>query len=68
MKLAEEIVARPPQTVRISKRLVRNASQSSLHEALDQGAMAQAVLTGSDDQKEAVAALMERRMGEYIGR
>lgn len=67
LALAEEIAARPPQTVRLSKRLIRDATQSSLQTALDLGAMAQAVLTGSADQREAVKALGERRAGEFTG-
>ncbi len=67
-RLADEIAARPPQTVRMSKRLVRDASETSLHEALNMGAMAQAVLTGSDDQKEAAAAMKEKRDADFSGR
>ena len=68
LALADEIATRAPQTVRLSKRLIRAADQASLHTALDLGAMAQAVLTGSDDQREAVAALVGRRKGEFTGR
>ncbi|MDB5446964.1 MAG: hypothetical protein JWQ97_2281, partial [Phenylobacterium sp.] len=40
----------------------------SLHAALDMGAMAQAVLTGSADQREAVAATVGRRPAEFQAR
>jgi enoyl-CoA hydratase/carnithine racemase len=65
LDLADEIAQRPPHTVRLSKRLIRNAAETSLQAALDMGAMAQAVLTGSVDQKEAAAALFARRPGDF---
>ena len=65
MRLARDIATRSPQTVRLSKKLIRNAMQSSLQTALDMGALAQAVLTGSSDQVEAVAALTERRPANF---
>ncbi|MBT4160342.1 MAG: enoyl-CoA hydratase [Gammaproteobacteria bacterium] len=68
LALAEQIAKRPPQTVRLSKKLIRDADQLSFHEALDLGAMAQAVLTGSDDQQESAAAMRERRDGNYQSR
>ena len=67
LALAADIASKPPHTVRLSKRLIRDATQCSLETALDLGALAQAVLTGSQDQREAVAATMERRRGTYIG-
>ncbi len=67
MKLAEEICKRSPHAVRLSKKLIRDADRTSFHEALDLGAMGQAILTGTRDQREAVAALKERRDGDFEG-
>ena len=67
-KLASEIAARSPHTVRLSKRLIRDSDHCSFHEALEMGALAQAVLTGTEDQREAVLALKERREGQFQGR
>ncbi len=67
LDLAQEIAERPPQTVRLSKRLIRDAMQTSLDGALTLGALAQAVLTGSADQREAVAATTGRRKAEFTG-
>jgi len=65
--LADSIAKRPPQTVRLSKKLIRDAEHLSFHDALDLGAMAQAVLTGSSDQTEAAAAMREQRDGDFTG-
>ncbi len=67
LELAASISKRPPQTVRLSKKLIRDAEHLSFHDALDLGAMAQAVLTGSEDQAEAAAAMRERRDGDFTG-
>lgn len=66
-QLAVEISRRPPHTVRLSKRLLRDAMVTSLETSLSLGAMAQAIVTGSGDQVEAVSALMERRTPEFTG-
>jgi len=68
LTLADDIAARPPHTVRLSKRLLRNAMETSLQTALDMGALAQAVLTGSQDQREAASATIERRKPAFHGR
>ena len=67
LKLAEEIAGKPPQTVRLSKKLIRDGMEASLQSALSMGAMAQALLTGTADQREAVAALTERRKPVFQG-
>ena len=66
--LAQEIATKSPHAVRLSKRLIRDALTASLDNALSMGAMAQAVLTGTDDQRKAIAALTERREAEFEGR
>ena len=68
LELANDISSRSPHAVRLSKRLLRNAAATSLQTALDMGAMAQAVLTGSHDQLEAVAATIERRDPKFEAR
>lgn len=68
LNLANDIASRSPHAVRISKRLLRNAGETSLHTALDMGALAQAVLTGSHDQLEAAAATINRRDAAFEDR
>lgn len=63
-----DIGSRSPHAVRLSKHLLRNAEATSLQTALDMGALAQAVFTGSHDQLEAVAATIERRDPEFEAR
>jgi enoyl-CoA hydratase/carnithine racemase len=67
LTLAEDIAAQAPHTVRLSKRLLRDAAELSLESALSMGAMAQAVLTGSSDQREAISALTTRRKPVFTG-
>lgn len=45
-----DIGSRSPHAVRLSKHLLRNAEATSLQTALDMGALARAVFTGSHDQ------------------
>ena len=67
LKLAGEIAEKSPQAVRLSKKLIRDGMEASLQSALSMGAMAQAVLTGTADQREAVAALVARRKASFEG-
>ena len=65
MALADQIANRAPHTVRLSKRLIREGMSVDLEAALALGALAQAVLTGSPDQREAVDATIAKRPGVF---
>lgn len=65
LALAQEVAEKSPQAVRLSKRLIRDAQVSTLENALSMGSMAQAVVTGSPDQREAVAALIGKRPAKF---
>lgn len=68
MTLARQIAAFPPKSVRLNKRLVRRSAESDLDTALELAAGFQAIVQSSADQKEAVAALLDRRLPRFEGR
>lgn len=65
--LAARIAANPPHAVRMTKRLLRQASVSSLPQILEASAAMQALAHATADHEEAVAAFTQRRPAEFIG-
>ena len=63
--MAKTIVAFPPKSVRLNKRLIRQSM--SLTECLELSAAFQAIVQNTADQKEAVAALVEKRQARFTG-
>jgi 2-(1,2-epoxy-1,2-dihydrophenyl)acetyl-CoA isomerase len=68
MSIAAAIAALPPRSVRLAKRLLRQSSRSDLPSALDLAATYQSIVQHTSDQREAVAAFVERRAPRYEGR
>jgi enoyl-CoA hydratase/carnithine racemase len=66
--LAGEIVAKPPQALRIAKRLLRAGQEMPLKGFLDYCAAVQAACHGTADHAEALAAFFDKRPGRYQGR
>lgn len=66
-KLARRIASNPPQAVRMSKRLLREATNSSFFAALELSAALQAVSHHTKDHDEAVAGLIEKRQPKFMG-
>lgn len=66
--LAESIAAKPPQTVRLTKRLLKMAQRQELPDFLDLCACFQGICHNTDDHVEAVKAFLEKREGRYLGR
>ena len=66
--LASEIAAKPPQALRIAKRLLRAGQSTPLPEFLDMCATLQAGCHFSADHEEALNAFFEKRPGNYIGK
>ena len=66
--LAADIASKPPAALRLSKRLLNRASEVSLSEFLDISAAYQSFLHQTEDHHEALAALFEKRPGEFKGR
>ncbi len=66
--LAEKIAAAPPLSVRYIKRAVYQGLDSDLRTALDLISSHYAIVTGSDDHREAVAAFLEKRTPRFTGK
>lgn len=65
---AQRLLAMPPIAVAQSKRLLNNAMNVTLEEALDDEGVAQTVNFGTKDTPEAIAAWMEKRSPNFKGR
>ena len=66
--LAADIAAKPPQTVRFTKRLLKLAQRLELPEFLDLCACFQGMCHHTDDHIEALTAFLEKRTGRYLGK
>ncbi|MCP5407586.1 MAG: enoyl-CoA hydratase/isomerase family protein [Chromatiaceae bacterium] len=66
--LAAKIAAKPPQTVRLTKRLLKLAQRQELPDFLDLCACFQGMCHNTEDHVEAVKAFLEKREGNYFGR
>ncbi len=66
--LAGEIAAKPPVTVRFTKRLMQMAQRQELKDFLDLCACFQGMCHNTADHLEAVNAFLEKRAGKYQGR
>ena len=65
--LAERIAANPPQTVRLAKKLLREAAHQGLESVLELSAAYQAISQRTADHDEALAGLLEKRPTTYTG-
>jgi enoyl-CoA hydratase/carnithine racemase len=63
--LAAEIAAKPPQALRLAKRLMRTAQRVELPELLELSAALQGMAHQLPDHAEAVAAFLERRAPRF---
>lgn len=68
LKIAAKITPHPVHSIRLNTRLLRDSARLDLNAALEIGAGIQAVLQQTEDQYEAVAALVEKRAPQYKGR
>jgi len=66
-ELAGRIAAKPPQAVRLTKRLMKLAQRSELPDFLETCAAFQAMAHHTADHQEAVSAFLEKRDGRYRG-
>jgi len=66
-ELASQIAAKPPQALRIAKRLLRAGQSVPLPQFLDMCATLQAGCHFSADHEEALTAFFEKRPGQYSG-
>ena len=68
VKLAQAIAARAPLAVRLAKEAVNNAFETSLTDGLADERRAFYLLFSTDDQKEGMAAFVEKRPPEWKGK
>jgi enoyl-CoA hydratase/carnithine racemase len=66
-KIAERIAVNPPRSIRLAKRLLREAQHSRLHDVLELSAAFQALAHETADHKEAVDAFTEKRAPKFTG-
>jgi enoyl-CoA hydratase len=68
LRLAQEIAARAPLAVRLAKESVNNAFETYLADGLADERRAFYMLFASEDQKEGMAAFIEKRKPEWKGK
>lgn len=68
MALAKRIAVNPPVSVRMTKQLIREGQRTDLDTHLQMAAVMQAVSHRTDDHREAMDAIFEKRKGEFKGR
>jgi len=68
LQLANDIAARAPIAVRLAKEAVNNAFETSLTDGLADERRAFYFLFATDDQKEGMAAFIEKRPAEWKGK
>jgi len=66
-RLAARIAAKAPHALRLSKRLIRQGQTMGYDAALELAASTQSLLHLSDDHREGVAALLEKRPAMFLG-
>jgi enoyl-CoA hydratase/carnithine racemase len=65
--LAQRIAVNPPQTLRLVKRLLREAQHARLSEVLELSAAFQALAHETQDHAEALAAFFDKRPAQFKG-
>ena len=68
LKLAQEVAARAPLAIRLAKESVDNAFETSLADGLADERRVFYMLFSSEDQKEGMAAFIEKRKAEWKGK
>lgn len=68
MELASRIADKPPQALRMTKRLLKTAQKMELPEFLEHCALMQGICHNTEDHLEAVNAFVEKRPPNYHGR
>jgi enoyl-CoA hydratase/carnithine racemase len=65
--LAARVASNPPNALRLTKKLLREADTQPLGGILELSAALQALSHGTADHREALAAFVERRPGNFTG-
>ncbi|WP_406270082.1 crotonase/enoyl-CoA hydratase family protein [Nocardia sp. NBC_00881] len=67
-RLAARVSANPPHVLRMTKRLLREGQHQGMESHLELSAAMQAAAHHTEDHREAVAAMLERRAPDFTGR
>jgi enoyl-CoA hydratase/carnithine racemase len=67
LALARSIAVKPPQAVRMTKRLMKSASRMELPDFLELCAVFQGICHNTADHREAVAAFLDKREPRFVG-
>ncbi len=67
-ELANKIASKPPQALRMAKRLLYMGQRSSLPDLLEPSAAYQALCHFTEDHEEALDAMFEKRKPKFIGK
>jgi enoyl-CoA hydratase/carnithine racemase len=68
MGIAEKIAKKPPEALRMAKRLIHMGQRMDLPDLLEQSAALQALCHHSADHLEALSAMFEKREAEFTGK
>lgn len=68
MALAEKIASKPPEALRMAKRLLYMGQRLSMPDLLEQSASLQALCHHTDDHIEALNAMTEKRKPTFVGK
>ncbi|GAA0317350.1 crotonase/enoyl-CoA hydratase family protein [Sphingomonas oligophenolica] len=68
MSIAERIAVNPPQSVRMTKKLMTSAQDMSLERVLDFSAAMQPLAHATQDHREALNAFVEKRKPSFTGK
>ena len=66
-QLAARVASNPPNALRLTKKLLREADTQHLGGILELSAAMQAISHGTADHREALSAFVERRPGQFTG-
>lgn len=66
-ELASKIAEKPPQALRLAKRLMKHAQRQELPDFLELCAVFQGICHNTGDHLEAVAAFLEKRAPKFVG-
>lgn len=68
LAVAAEVAAQPPQALRMAKTLLRQGRDTTFDQMLEMSAAMQALAHLTEDHQEGVAAVLEKRPGNFTGR
>ncbi len=68
MEIAARIASRPPQALRLTKRLLRRGQSGTLEETMENAAAYQSLCHFTDDHMEALTAMFEKRSPVFKGK